>query len=56
VTIASNASVSVWVNEGLMTHSPNLLSQPGSYGSVVFRFVSFNASNLHATVVLAIHG
>ena len=56
VTIASNDSVSVWVNEGLLNHAPNLLSQPGSYGSVVFRFVSGNAENLRATASLAIQG
>jgi hypothetical protein len=43
VTIASHTSVSVWVNEGLLKHSPGQLNQPGSYGSVVFRFTSFHA-------------
>ncbi len=33
VTIPPNVSASVWVNEGLLKHSPSLLSQPGSYGS-----------------------
>jgi hypothetical protein len=56
VTIASNASVSVWVNEGLLTHSPGLFSQPGSYGSVAFRFTSSNARNLYAAVALFLHG
>jgi hypothetical protein len=56
VTIPSNASVSVWTNEGLLEHSPNLLNQPGSYGSVVFRFNSPASMGLHATVVPSIHG
>jgi hypothetical protein len=56
VTILSNMSTSVWVNEGLLKHSPSLLSQPGSYGSVVFRFTSFSAMNLYATVVPSIPG
>ena len=56
VTIASNASVSVWVNEGLLKHSPSLLSQPGSYGSVLFRFTSFHARNLQAAVALSLRG
>ncbi len=55
-TIPPNSSVSVWVNEGLLAHSPDHLSQPGSFGSVVFRFTSLSALNLHATVVLAIQG
>ncbi len=56
VTIPSNVSVSVWVNEGLLKHSPSLLSQPGSYGSVVFRFNSLSAGNLYAAVIVALHG
>lgn len=56
VTIASNASVSVWVNEGLLKHSPSLLSQPGSFGSVVFHFTSLSAMNLYATAVPSIAG
>ena len=56
VTIASNSSTSVWVNAGLLAHAPTLLSQPGSYGSVIFRFNSPNARNLYATVNLLLHG
>ncbi len=56
VTVPSNVSTSVWVNEGLLKHSPGLLNQPGSYGSVVFRFTSFNAMNLYADTVPSIHG
>src|ERR1700733_839406 len=56
VTIPPNVSVSVWVNEGLLKHSPSLLSQPGSYGSVVFRFTSPSAMNLYATAVPSIQG
>ncbi|MGH9499075.1 MAG: hypothetical protein ACRD3L_08010 [Terriglobales bacterium] len=56
VTIDPNDSVSVWVNEGLLKHSAGLLSQPGSFGSIVLRFTSFNARNLHAAVVLSLHG
>src|SRR5579863_5026334 len=55
-TIPPNASVSVWVNEGLLAHASDLLSQPGSYGSVVFRYTSPSAGNLYANVVLSIHG
>jgi hypothetical protein len=55
-TIPPNSSVSVWVNEGLLAHSPDYLSQPGSFGSVVFRYTSLSAMNLHATVVLMIQG
>jgi len=51
VAIPSNASVSVWVNEQLLSHASQLLGQPGSYGSVVFRFISPNAENLFATAV-----
>ncbi len=53
VTIASNASTSVRVNEALLKHSPGLLSQPGAYGSVVFRFASFHATNVYATTVVS---
>ncbi len=56
VSIASNASVSVWVNEGLLKHAPSVLTQPGSFGSVVFRFTSFHAMNLYATAVPSIQG
>ena len=56
VTIASNASVSVWVNEGLLKHAPSVLNQPGSFGSVVFRFTSLHAMNLYATAVPSIQG
>lgn len=55
-TIPPNSSVSVWVNEGLLAHASDLLSQPGSYGSVVFRYTSLSAVNLYATVLLSIHG
>jgi hypothetical protein len=55
-TIPPNSSVSVWVNEGLLAHSPDHLSQPGSYGSVVFRFTSLDAGNLSAAVVVSLHG
>jgi len=50
VTIASNAAVSVPVNQVLLKKFPSLLNQPGAYGSVVFRFTSFNAGNLYALV------
>lgn len=56
VTIPSNTSLSVWVNEGLLAHASDLLSQPGSYGSVVFRYTSPSAGNLYANVLLSIHG
>ncbi len=56
VTIASNVSVSVWVNEGLLKHAPSVLNAPGSYGSVVFRFTSLNAMNLYATAVPSMQG
>lgn len=39
-TIPPNTSVSVWVNKGLLDHAPDLFGQPGSYGSVVFRYTS----------------
>jgi hypothetical protein len=54
VTIASNDSASVWVNEGLLKHAPELLYLPTSYGSVVFRFTSLNARNLYAESVLSL--
>ena len=56
VTIPANASVSVRVNEGLKQRALDVLGQPGSYGSVVFRFVSPNAMNLNATAVPSIEG
>jgi len=56
VTIASNDSVSVWVNLGLLNRSPDLLSQPGSYGSVVFRFGSVDARNVFASSVARLRG
>jgi hypothetical protein len=51
VTIPANASLSVWVNEGLDEHAPTLLGRPDSYGSVLFRFASVSAMNLYATAV-----
>lgn len=42
VTIPANTSVSVRVNEGLKQHALDVLGQPGSYGSVILRFVSSN--------------
>ncbi len=54
VTIASNDSASVWVNEGLLKHAPELLYLPTSYGSVVFRFTSLNARNLYAESLLSL--
>jgi len=56
VSIASHGSVSVWVNSSLLKHAPGLLNQPGSYGSVVFRFTSMDARNLHAAAVVSLHG
>jgi hypothetical protein len=56
VTIPANDSVSVWANEGLLEHSPGLLSQPGSYGSVVFRYTSVATMSLHATAIVMLHG
>ena len=56
LTIRANESVSVWVSEGLLEHAPDLLSQSGSYGSVVFRFVSPAAVGLHATAIVMLNG
>ena len=56
MTITSNASASVQVNEGLLKHSPTLVNQPGSYGSVVFRFTSFHPRNLTASAEVSLHG
>jgi hypothetical protein len=56
VTISANASVSISVNQELREHAPDLLSQPGSYGSVLFRFSSFSAMNLHATAIPSMQG
>jgi hypothetical protein len=56
VTVPSNVSVSVWVNEQLLKHSPAVLNLPNSYGSVVFRFTSLSAMNLYATAVPFLHG
>jgi hypothetical protein len=56
VTIAANDTASVWVNLGLLKHYPDRLSQPGSYGSVVFRFAAANARNLYAVSVPQLHG
>lgn len=55
-TIPPNTSVSVLVNQGLLDHASDLFGQPGSYGSVVFRYTSPNAANLYAAVLLSIHG
>jgi hypothetical protein len=44
------------VNEGLLKHAPSVLNQPGSFGSVVFRFTSFHARNLYAAVAVSLHG
>lgn len=55
-TIPPGTSVSVWVNQGLLEHASELFGQPGSYGSVVFRYTSPNADNLYATVLLSVHG
>jgi hypothetical protein len=55
VTIPSNVSVSVWVNEQLLKHSPSVLNLPGSYGSVVFRFTSLSAGNLYATAAPSLY-
>jgi hypothetical protein len=56
VTIAANDSISVWVNMGLLKHSPDLLSQPGSYGSVVFRFTALDARNAFASSIARLRG
>lgn len=56
VTVLPNASTSVWVNQQLLKNSTRLLSQPGSYGSVAFRFTSFHSRNLHAASSLWLHG
>lgn len=55
-TIPPDTSVSVWVNQGLLDHASDLFGQPGSYGSVIFRYTSPSAGNLYATVLLSIHG
>src|ERR1700689_3428590 len=56
VTVPSNVSVSMWVNEQLLKHSPAVLNLRGSYGSVVFRFTSLSAMNLYATSIPFLHG
>src|SRR5580693_7000879 len=56
VTIAPNASVTVEINQALLKHSPTLVNQPGSYGSVVLRFTSFHPRNLTASAVISLHG
>lgn len=53
--IPPNTSVSVWLNQRLLAHGSELLSQPGSDGSVVFRYTP-STGNLYATGLLSING
>jgi hypothetical protein len=56
VTIASNAAQSVLVSDALAKHAPGLVNQPGSFGSVAFRFTSGHVRNLYAVVMLRRRG
>lgn len=56
VTIGANDTASVSVNSSLLKGSPEHLSQPGSYGSVVFRFNAADARNLYAVSILQLQG
>jgi len=56
VSIDANDTTHVWVNLGLLKQSPDRLGQPGSYGSVVFRFAAANARNLYAVSIPQLHG
>ncbi len=54
LTISSNASATVLVDEGLLKHAPELLHEPDLYGSIVFRFSAANARNLYADATVSL--
>lgn len=56
VTIAANDSASIYTNMALLEHAPDLLGQPGSYGSAVFRFNSVASLALDVTSVAMLQG
>lgn len=56
VTIDSNDAVSVPVADALAKHAPELLNQPGVFGSVAFRYTSLHARNLSVAVMVHMHG
>ena len=56
VTISSNSSASIPVSQALLSKAPNLLIQPGTFGSVVFRYTALHARNLAAFAAVHMHG
>jgi hypothetical protein len=53
VTISSRSAASVSVSEALLKRAPSLLNQPGTFGSVAFRYTALHARNF--TGVSAVH-
>lgn len=56
VTISSNSAVSIPVSQALLSRAPNLLTQPGTFGSVAFRYTALHARNLAAVSAVHMHG
>jgi hypothetical protein len=56
VTISPNSSASIPVSQALLSKAPNLLIQPGIFGSVVFRYTALHARNLAAVSAVHMHG
>jgi hypothetical protein len=52
VSISPSDVVTVDVQQELEKTAPQILNQPGSFGSVIFRFTSPNAQNLFAAVMV----
>jgi hypothetical protein len=56
VTISANSSASIPVSQALLSKAPNLLIQPATFGSVVFRYTALHARNLAAFAAVHMHG
>jgi hypothetical protein len=55
VTISSNAATTILVSGALLKRAPGLLNQPGTFGSVAFRYTSLHARNLAAVAAVHMH-
>lgn len=55
VTISANAATTILVSDGLLKRAPGLLNQPGTFGSVAFRYTALHARNLSAVAAVHMH-
>jgi hypothetical protein len=56
VSIPASDAVSIQVADALSKHAPETVNQPGTFGSVIFKYPALHARNLSVAVMIHMHG